>query len=501
MPGSRILDIRELHKSFPGVRALQAVDFDLYEGEIHCLVGENGAGKSTLVEILSGNYHPDSGVISVGQESFRELSPARSLALGIDTVHQEDQLTLSVSAAENIYMGNLPRTAVGLFDRRKCIAESQRLVDSLGLSLDVSRLVSGLSAVERKAVCIAKALSGETRVLILDEPTSTLGREETAMLLSVVRNIRDKGIGIIYISHFINEIFDIADRITVFKDGRKVVTFPVAECTKEQVISAMVGRTTGHIFVRPAHRLGEVVFEVRGLTRRGVLEEVSFQVRQGEIFGLGGLVGSGRTELARLLFGLDRRDSGSIFLRGKEVAAASPLNAIRQGFGFLTEDRKETGLITRRPVKDNITIAELNVRRPLLLNLPAERRKAQQMVSALRIVTPSIEQIVVNLSGGNQQKVVLARWMLSDVDVLIFDEPTIGIDVGAKKEIYELMHAMAERGKIILMISSDLPELIALSDRIGVMRKGRLVKIVEREEFSEAALLKYATGVTDGGQK
>jgi len=500
MPGDRILDIRDLHKSFPGVRALEAIDFDLYQGEIHGLVGENGAGKSTLVEILSGNYRPDSGVITIGQESFRELTPARSLAMGIDTVHQEDQLALGVSAAENIYMGNLPGTAVGLFNRKMCVAESQKLVDSLGLALDVSRLVSGLSPVERKAVCIAKALSGKTRVLILDEPTSTLGREETAMLLKIVRNIRDQGIGIIYISHFINEIFDIANRITVFKDGRKVATFPVGECTKEQVISAMVGRTTGHIFVRPEHQVGEVVFEVRGLTRRGAVEEVSFSVRQGEIFGLGGLVGSGRTELARLLFGVDRRDGGSVLLRGREVAAANPIDAIRKGFGFLTEDRKETGLITRRPVKDNITIADLNVRRPVFLNLATERRQAQEMVGALRIATPSIEQQVVNLSGGNQQKVVLARWMLSDVEVIIFDEPTIGIDVGAKKEIYELMHQMAERGKIIVMISSDLPELIALSDRVGIMREGRLVKIVEKQDFSEAALLKYATGVTDGGE-
>jgi ABC-type sugar transport system ATPase subunit len=491
--GSKILDIRELHKSFPGVRALEAVDFDLYGGEIHCLVGENGAGKSTLVEILAGNYRPDSGVIAVGQQSFRELSPAKSLALGIETVHQEDQLTLSVSAAENIYMGNLPGAA-GLFHWKKCVAESQKLVDSLGLSLDVSRLVSGLSPVERKAVCIAKALSRRARVLILDEPTSTLGRDETNMLLSVVRNIRDQGIGIIYISHFINEIFEIADRITVFKDGRKVATFPVAGCTKEQVISAMVGRTTGHIFTRPEHQVGEVVFEVRGLGRRGAVEGVSFSVRRGE------MVGSGRTELARLLFGLDKRDAGTIFLKGQEVAAASPLDAIRKGFGFLTEDRKETGLITRRPVRDNITIADLNVRRPVLLDLAKERRQAQEMVDALRIVTPTIEQIVVNLSGGNQQKVVLAKWMLSNVEVILFDEPTIGIDVGAKKEIYELMHQMAERGKIIVMISSDLPELIALSDRIGIMRKGRLVKILGREEFSEAALLKYATGVTEGGQ-
>jgi ribose transport system ATP-binding protein len=497
MSGSKILEIRELSKSFPGVRALQAVDFDLHEGEIHGLVGENGAGKSTLVEILAGNYRPDAGTIAVGGGVFHELSPAKSLALGIDTVHQEDQLSFSLSAAENVFMGNLPSTSVGLFNKRTCVAESQKLLDFLGISLDVTRPVSSLSPVERKAVCIAKALSRQARVLILDEPTSTLGREETDTLLKIVRRIRDQGIGIIYISHFINEIFEITDRITVLKDGRKVATFSVGECTKEQVISAMVGRTTGHIFVRPEHRVGEVVFEVRGLTRRGAVEDVSFSVRQGEIFGLGGLVGSGRTELARLLFGLDRRDGGSVLLHGREVAAANPIDAIRKGFGFLTEDRKETGLITRRPVRDNITIADLNVRRPLLLNLAVERRQTQKMVGALRIVTPSIEQLVVNLSGGNQQKVVLARWLLSDVEVIIFDEPTIGIDVGAKKEIYELMHQMAERGKIIVMISSDLPELVALSDRIGIMRKGRLVKIVEQAEASEKTLLQYATGVMD----
>ena len=492
---NKLLEIRDLNKSFPGVQALSGIDFDLFGGEIHCLVGENGAGKSTLVEILAGNYRPDSGYITLEGETYYYLSPSKSLSIGIETVHQEDQLVTSVTAAENIFMGHLPMNRLGLFNLKKCIQDSQALVDSLGLHLDVSELVSELSPVERKTVCIAKALSRQVRILILDEPTATLGLDETKILLGVVRRISEQGIGIIYISHFINEVFDIADRITVFKDGKKVETHLRAECDKEQVIGEMVGRKAGHIFVRPDHAVGEVIFEVKGLTGGGAVEEVSFDVREGEIFGIGGLVGSGRTELARLMFGLDRRDAGKILYRGKDVTPDSPMDAIRNGFGYLTEDRKETGLILGRPVKENVTIAEMTMRRPVFLNLQEERRSAARMVKSLRIITPSLEQVVVNLSGGNQQKVVLAKWMLSNVDVIIFDEPTIGIDVGAKKEIYELMNDMAIRGKIVVMISSDLPELIALSDRIGIMWRGRMVKIIDTSSATEESLLKYSTGV------
>ncbi len=490
-----LLDIRSLNKSFPGVQALRSIDFDLYGGEVHCLVGENGAGKSTLVEILAGNYRPDSGQLRIGTDSYSNLSPAKSLAIGIETVHQEDQLVLTVTAAENIYMGHLPMNRLGLFNLRKCIEDSQILVDSLGLHLDVSMLVSELSPVERKTVCIAKALSRKVSILILDEPTATLGLDETKILLDGVRNIREQGIGIIYISHFINEVFDIADRITVFKDGKKVATHIRDECGKEQVIGEMVGREAGHIFIRPEHKIGEVIFQVKNLTRRGAVEDVDFEVHEGEIFGIGGLIGSGRTELARLIFGIDKRDSGSILLRGKDVTSNTPMEAIRSGFGYLTEDRKETGLILGRPVKENITIAEMTMRRPVFLNLSEERNQSVKMVKSLRIMTPSLEQVVINLSGGNQQKVVLAKWMLSDMNVIIFDEPTIGIDVGAKKEIYELMDGMALKGKVIVMISSDLPELIALSDRIGIMRKGKMVKIMKGSDATEESVLKYSTGV------
>jgi ribose transport system ATP-binding protein len=491
----KILEINALYKSFPGVQALDDVDFDLYDGEIHGLVGENGAGKSTLVEILAGNYRPNSGDLVVGGETYSSLSPAKALSLGIETVHQEDQLAQSITAAENIYMGNLQKNRIGLFSLKKCFQESRRLVDSFGLRLDVSKTVSKLSPVEKKTVCIAKALSRKARILILDEPTATLGLDETKILLEVVRKIKNQGLGIIYISHFINEVFEIADRITVFKDGKKVSTRRADETDRDQVISEMVGRKAGHIFVRPPHKTGGVIFEVKNLSRKGAVEDVSFSVREGQIFGFGGLIGSGRTELARLMFGLDKRDSGEIILKGKDVTPDNPMQAIKNGFGYLTEDRKETGLVMRRPVKENITIAEMTLKKPVFLNLPEERRSASKMVSALNIVTPTLEQVVMNLSGGNQQKVVLAKWLLSSVDIIIFDEPTIGIDVGAKKEIYDLMNEMSENGKVVIMISSDLPELISLSDRIGIMRKGRLVNIIDKEEATQELILKQATGV------
>jgi ribose transport system ATP-binding protein len=490
-----LLEIRNLNKSFPGVQALSGIDFDLYGGEVHCLVGENGAGKSTLVEILAGNYRAESGDIIIEGRTYNYFQPSKSLSLGIETVHQEDQLVTSVTAAENIFMGHLQLNRLGLFNLKKCIDDSQGLVDSLGLHLDVAALVSELSPVERKTVCIAKALSRKVRILILDEPTATLGLDETQVLLDVVRRIRDRGIGIIYISHFINEVFDIADRITVFKDGRKVATHRRSETDKEQVIGQMVGRKAGHLFVRPDHKVGEVIFSVESLSGGDLVRDVEFEIREGEIFGIGGLIGSGRTEMARLMFGLDRRESGRIMYRGRDVTPDSPMEAIRNGFGYLTEDRKESGLILGRPVRENVTIAEMTMQRPVFLNLAEERRAAGRMVRNLRIMTPSLDQVVVNLSGGNQQKVVLAKWMLGNVDVVIFDEPTIGIDVGAKKEIYELMNDMADRGKVIIMISSDLPELIALSDRIGIMRRGSMVRIIDRADATEQSLLKYSTGV------
>ena len=492
----RILQVDNLRKSFPGVLALDSIDFDLRRGEIHCLVGENGAGKSTFIEILSGKYRPDSGAIRLGHEEFHYFTPHQSIARGIQTTHQEDHLAMGVTAAENIFMGHLPKGRGGFFRLKECVRLAQALIDSLSLNVDVSKGAHELSPVEQRIVCIARALSRDTQILILDEPTAALGAEETAILLSMIKSIRDKGIGIIYITHYINEVFEVADRITIFKDGLKVGTHNRGETNKEHVISEMVGREFGSIYTRPDHEVGEVVLTVDGLQTRGVLNDISFTLRAGEILGIGGLIGSGRTELVRTIFGLDRKDAGEVTYKGRKINPSNPMQAIVEGFGFLTEDRKGSGLVMGRPVRENINIVNLNVNKPVFLNLPEEEKKVMEIVKKLRIITPGIDQLVMNLSGGNQQKVVLSKWLLSGAVLLIFDEPTIGVDVGAKVEIYALMHELTKAGKSIIMISSDIPELLALSDRIGIMRNGTLVKILETpDEMNGEIILQYITGV------
>ena len=496
-----LLGITGLNKSFPGVRALSAINFELRAGEVHCLVGENGAGKSTLVEVIAGNYRPDSGSITVKGGTFTHLTPSRSIELGIETVHQEDQLASWVTAAENIFTGNLPRTPLGLFSLPRCVKDARTLLSSLGLALDPGKLVARLSAVERKIVCIARALSRKAAILILDEPSAALGSEETTVLHEVVRKITAQGIGVIYITHYINEVFAIADRITVFKDGKLVATHATGDTNRDQIISEMVGRTaSGHLYTRPRHATGGAMLEVAGVRKAGLVEDISFTIREGEIFGIGGLVGSGRTERAQLLFGVLRRDAGTIRFRGRDVTPDNPLQAIRSGFGFLTEDRKQSGLVLGRSVKENISIARLNVDKPIFLNLGREKSETESLVKLLRVATPSIDKLVLQLSGGSQQKVVLAKWLLSNSSIVIFDEPTVGIDVGAKKEIYDLMDEMAAKGKAIIMISSDLQELVSLSDRIAIMRHGRFVAILDHAEASEETIMRYATGVGDEKQ-
>jgi ribose transport system ATP-binding protein len=490
-----VLNVEKMDKSFPGVQALDSIDFDLKSGEIHCLVGENGAGKSTFIEILAGKYRPDDGTIHIGDKEFHSLTPPQAIEQGIQTTHQEDHLAMGVSAAENILMGHLPGSGLGLFKLKGCIAEAQKLINSLSLSLDVSKRADQLTPVEQRIVCIARAFSRTTRILILDEPTAALGADETAVLLSMIKEIRDKGIAIIYITHYINEVFEIADRITIFKDGKKVATHERSATNKEEVISEMVGRKVGSIYSRPEHTLGETVLQLKELSQEGVFNNISFDLKEGEIFGIGGLIGSGRTELMRTIFGLDKRDNGDIFYNGIKVDPSNPKQAIVKGFGFLTEDRKKSGLIMGRPVKENINIVNLSIKKPVFLNLPEEERRVLEIVDKLRIATPSVDQLVMNLSGGNQQKVVLSKWLLSGSTILIFDEPTIGVDVGAKAEIYALMHELTQSGKSIIMISSDIIELLTLSDRIGIMRRGEMVKILEQADMSEETILQYITGV------
>jgi ribose transport system ATP-binding protein len=492
-----LLEVEGLSKTFPGVQALKKVDFSLHRGEIHCLVGENGAGKSTFIKILSGALVPDEGIIRVFGHSYTSLTPALAIKLGIQTVYQESILINTLSVAENIFLGQEWVTSRGFFHRAKTVEEARKLIESFGISLDPEELVGNLSRAERQIVGILKALSREAKILILDEPTASLSTMEKKNLFEILRKITRQGVGVIYISHHLEEVFEIGDRVTVLKDGAKVATHEVGKVGRDLLIQEMVGRPAELFYKREKPAFLETYREILEVVdlRGGVVKGVSFRVYAGEIFGIGGMMGSGRTELARLLFGLDRREGGKVFLNGKDITPHSPLDAMAKGICFITEDRQKDGLVLVRSVRENVTLASLNLGRKEILDLGEERRVVGELVAKLKIVTPHLEQEVINLSGGNQQKVVLAKWLLTNGKIYLFDEPTRGIDVGAKEEIYRLMADLAKAGKFVIMISSDMPELIALSDRVGVMCSGRMVKILEGKAVTEENILACALGV------
>jgi len=493
-----ILEAVQVSKSYPGVQALDAVDFDLRHGETQALVGQNGAGKSTFIEIVAGSLRPDSGKIILENRPFSALDPSQSIELGIQTVHQENQLVDELSVAENIYLYDLPKNRGGFVDYAGCRRAANTLLAELGIAVSPTRKLSSLTFIEKKLVSIAKACSRKAKVLILDEPTASLDEKGKNILFDIIRRGTRRGLSVIYISHNLGEIFEIADRVTVFKDGRKVATPAVAEINMGKVIQEMIGRSSASLYSRERGRVaaaeGEKL-EVLDYSRAGVVEHVSFDVRRGEIFGIAGLVGAGRTELARLIFGLAPRDSGRLLYRGKDITPSSPYDAIRKGIGFLTEDRKDSGLVLGRPVFENVSLARNARSASLLMNLARETSETGGISRQLDIKTPSLAQRVINLSGGNQQKVVLGKWLYAGSEVLIFDEPTVGVDVGAKTEIYRMMDDLARQGKTILMISSDNPELISVCDRVGVMRNRRLVTILEGEQITEENILRYAMGV------
>jgi ribose transport system ATP-binding protein len=500
--GGRVTNILEafaVTKTYPGVRALDSVDFDLARGEVQALVGQNGAGKSTFIEIVAGSLRPDSGRIVVDGKSFPYLDPSRSIELGIQTVHQENQLVDELTVAENIYLYNLPLGAGGLINYAACRAAAEKLLDGLGVKVSPRRKIAGLTFIEKKLVSIAKACSRQAKVLILDEPTASLDEKGKNILFETIRTNVAKGLSVIYISHNLGEIFEVCDRVTVFKDGKKVSTEKVKETDLSGVVRQMIGRasTTLYSRERTARNAAEEVLRVEDYSRTGVVGHVSFSVRKGEIFGIGGLVGAGRTELARMIFGLDPRDSGRLVYGGKDITPRSSEDAIRKGVGYLTEDRKGDGLVLGRPLFENVSLVRFAKGRSWLMNLVRERTETAEMSRQLDIKTPSITQLVVNLSGGNQQKVVLAKWLYAGAQVLIFDEPTVGVDVGAKSEIYRMMEALAQEGKAVIMISSDTPELIAVCDRVAVMRSGRFAAVLEGAEITEENVLRYSMGVDE----
>ncbi|SUB01435.1 Ribose import ATP-binding protein RbsA [Pannonibacter phragmitetus] len=472
-----LVEMHRIDKRFPGVHALKGVSFDLQEGEVHALMGENGAGKSTLMKILSGVYQPDSGRILVEGREVTLPSPRAAQDQGIGIIHQELALMKDLTVAQNIFIGREPRLSFGRVDDAKMIRDAEALFRVLNINIDPRRKVDGLSIARQQMVEIAKALSARSRVLIMDEPTAALTESEINELFAMIARLKADGVGIVYISHKMDEIRRISDRVTVMRDGEYVGTVGAKETPISQIISMMVGRTlTDEVVSIPDLTGSEVALEVKGLNRGREIRDVSFSLKKGEVLGFAGLMGAGRTEVARAIFGADPRDSGEITVHGRKVEIRSPVDAVRAGIGYLSEDRKHFGLALGMDVADNVALASMHrfTGGAGQLNDEAMRKTARDFIKSLGIRTPSERQEVRLLSGGNQQKVVIAKWLLRNCDILIFDEPTRGIDIGAKSEIYKLLADLAAEGKAIIVISSELPEILRVSHRIAVMCEGRL---------------------------
>lgn len=490
------LEMRGITKSYPGVRALEDVHIEVRAGEVHALVGENGAGKSTLMKILAGAQPKDAGEILLDGAPATMDSPLRAMEMGVSIIYQEFNLVPYLNAAENIFLGREPRGRLpGFVDFRTMYREAQAIIDRLGVRMDVRTPVHRLSIAQQQMVEIAKATSRKCRIIVMDEPSATLTEHELERLFALIRQLRDEGVAIVYISHRLEEVFAVCDRVTVLRDGRWIATHDVRDLSREDIIRLMVGRELKQMIPKEPVERGEPALEVTDLRRGDVLRGVSLTVHQGEILGIAGLVGAGRTELVRAIFGADRIDGGSIRLFGKPVRVRSPQDAIRLGIGLVTEDRKAQGLVLGMVVRENITLANLGAISVMsFVRAGREREIAHKYVTDLTVRTPSIEQTVSNLSGGNQQKVVLAKWLFTNSRVLIFDEPTRGIDVGAKTEIYQLMNALAARGAAIIMVSSELPEVLGMADRILVMHDGRVAGELSRAEATQEGIMHLATG-------
>jgi ribose transport system ATP-binding protein len=488
-----LLQMEQIDKSFPGVHALDNVDFDLYEGEVHVLLGENGAGKSTLVKILSGSIQKDSGRLFIRGEEIHDLDPERAQELGIGMVYQELSLIPALSVAENIYLGQLPRTKLGLVAWKEVERGARKSLDTLAVDIDHSLEVGQLDVAEQQLTEIARVLTKEPKILLLDEPTSALSDTERARLFDIIDRLRTRGVGIIYISHHLAEVPLVGQRVTVLRDGKLIGTLPVEEADEDTLIKMMVGRQLTEQYPKEVVEIGETALRVEGLIVEGILNDLSFEIRKGEILGIFGLMGAGRGELAEAIFGLRPITSGQIFMNGQEVKIKRPSDAIRYGLGLLSRDRRE-GLVPLLPIPPNITLANLS-QVPLYnrLKLKSESEAARNYIEELRIQPPSLDRAVMYLSGGNQQKVVLARWLFSEARVLLFNEPTRGIDVGAKSEVFSLINELTKRGVGILMISSEMPEILAMADRILVMKDGRFTAEYQAREATQEQLMRSAS--------
>ncbi len=493
-----IAELRDISKRFAATQALDGVSLELLGGEVHGLVGENGAGKSTFVKILAGIHHPDGGSILLDGHEVAFTGPAQARAMGIAVVHQEPQLFPDLSVAENVFIGHAPRTAFGL-DWRRMERDARGLFEQLGVGIDPGVQVRGLSMADQQLIEIARSLSLKSRILILDEPTASLSAHEVERLFTIVSQTRSAGVAVLFVSHRLEEVFELTDRTTVFRDGRHVMTATTSSLTPADLIRHMVGREVT-LFPRVDKPIGEVVLEVRGLTRRDEFTDISFSVRSGEIVGMAGLVGAGRTEVARVLFGIDRAEDGEIRLDGKPVEFANPAAAMDAGLAYVPEDRHLQGLVLDFPISSNVTLPILRRLFPRLVVRPAtERDVAEDYGRQLDIRMRNVQQLAASLSGGNQQKVVLAKWLATKPRVLILDEPTRGIDIGAKVEVHRIVGELAASGLAIVLISSDLPEVLAMSDRILVLHEGRLSAELEGTGATQEHVMFAATGQDAAG--
>ena len=494
------VELRGVTKRFGAVQALRGIDLALRGGRVHALVGENGAGKSTVVRILAGVHRPDLGQVLVDGRPTDLHNPADARDRGIAVIHQEPTLFPDLDVAENVFMGRHPRGRGGRVDWPRMYREVGELLGSLGVRLNPRIPVQGLSVADQQLVEIAKALSLDARVLVMDEPTAALSAREVDELFAIVRRLRDRGVALLFVSHRLDEVFELADQVTVLRDGAHVVTAAVEELTTDQVVRHMVGRRLETLFPKAAAEIGGPVLQVRGLGRAGAFEDVSFELRRGEVLGCAGLVGAGRTELARVLFGIDRPDRGSILVKGVEVDVGSPAAAMAHGIAYVPEDRHQQGLVLEFGIADNVVLPILGrVCRLGILDRRRARTLARDYTERLGVRSTGLDQLAGALSGGNQQKVVLAKWLTTRPEILLLDEPTRGIDIGAKAEVHRIISSLAADGLAILLISSELPEVLAASDRVLVFHQGRLAGVFTRAEATEERLMFAATGQADGG--
>lgn len=488
MDNNYILTLKNITKEFPGVKALDDVTINIERGTIHGLVGENGAGKSTLIKVLAGIYQTNKGEIILDGKPCRFNSPIEARRAGISVVHQEIKLAEPLSVAENMFLGNV-QLKNGLVDWKGMRRRAREIVEDLGMDIDINAQVSSLTVAKKQIVEIMHAINNNSRILIMDEPSAVLTDRELEVMFRIVKQLRDKGITIIYISHRLDEIFGLCSNVSVLRDGRHIDTIPVASVDRQGLINMMVGREMGQEYPKEVGNVGGTILEVKNLSR-GILRDISFEVKSGEVFGISGLVGAGRTELARAILGIDKPESGEVYVRGKKVHYRTFADAIRDGLGLIPEDRKLQGLVQIMSVKRNTTL--VNMKRVLhagVISSSLEEKLSKEYADKLHVVTPSMETEVQYLSGGNQQKVVIAKWLFQNSEILFLDEPTRGIDVGAKAEIYRLINRMAKEGKTIIMISSEMPELLGLCDRIMVMHEGHKMGELNAAEATQEKIM------------